>query len=545
MKRKLAAAIVLLIGLAAALISSVTLTEADRLAAQTALGAVQTPFSVDRAAASAFLDAVGALNISLTERVLLALACVAAAALIFGVSGRAVGPYVAEQKGGAVAIYDEELAAAAPRRRVTDAGSGPIVFGVAIAGVFFGGLALWSALAPLQSAAIAPARIAVESSRRTLDHPYGGEIAELLVREGEAVRDGQILLRLDTTEVAAERAVLSRRRDAATALAARRRAELTDAPSVRFPDDLRARARTDPELAEMIDGQARLFEAARAAFEGEIEIGRQRVAQLRERVRGLRLQLAATEDQLALIADEQLSIEPLLDRGLTVRSRILALRRERAVLEGEIGQLTATVAQTEAQIGEIEIVVLQRRRERLAESSEALRAAEDEILQITPRVEALDARVARAELAAPASGAVIGLTKFTVGGAILPGEPILDIVPEDAELIVEARFALVDRDVLRPGMAAKVRLTAFDIRQMEPIDGVLQQVSADAMVDDQTQQNYYRGRIALPPQILSERRIDLAPGMPAEVIVPLAARTPLQYLLEPLARNWGLAMREQ
>ncbi|MEL6978657.1 MAG: HlyD family type I secretion periplasmic adaptor subunit [Pseudomonadota bacterium] len=494
----------------------------------------------------AALDGIAALRLTSFERYLVGFVLAASAFLAWHLSlllGAEGGKAKPQDK--APAVYDAELAAGAPRRRITDRGRQPILYGSAVAVVFFGGLIAWSSLAPLESAAVAQAKVRVESNRYTIDHPDGGVISALFVQEGDSVREGQTLIRLDPTEITSELAVLSRRRDSLRTLNARLEAERDELSAIEYPEDILARAKTDDQLAAMVNGQNTLFAASSEAFEGEIAVGEQRITQLKERIDGLRAELASIENQLVIIKEESDDLEELLRKGLTPQRPVLELRREKAKLEGSTGSLVAEIAQTETRIGETRLSIIQLRRNRLAETSETLRTTLAELLELEPRFEALETRLARTKLRAPSSGVVFDLQKFTTGGVIRPGEPILDIVPDSSALVVEARISPIDRDVISAGMDARVRFTAFSFRSTEPVDGRLTRVSADALTDEATRELYYVGVIEVPGDALESQEIAIKPGMPAEVTIPLRARTILQYIIEPLVQNWEHTFREE
>ncbi|MCI4661526.1 MAG: HlyD family type I secretion periplasmic adaptor subunit [Neomegalonema sp.] len=444
-----------------------------------------------------------------------------------------------------LAVWSEQIGEAPPPPSKAESARGAILIGLLVCLLFFGGLTAWSLLAPLDSAAVAPGKVRVETNRMVLDHPDGGTIAALHVREGDHVTAGDVLLRLDTTRVQAQLSMLERRQDALTTLRARLQAEAAGAPRVDYPEDLRARAVDDAELTQMIATQNSLFNAAQEAFDGEIEISQQKIDQLEDRVDGLTAQLQSLKTQKDLIAEERADLEILLAKGLTPQTRVLALRREEARMEGQIGELQASLAETRAQIGETRLSTLQLSRNRLATTSETLRSSLSELLEIAPQIEALRSQLARRELKAPASGIVFGLTKFTTGGVIQSGEPILSIVPAQSPLVVEAQISLVDRDVVRAGMPARIRFTSFNFRTSEPVPATVLRVSADAVSDESNGTSYYTAVLEVAPEALAAQNLTLEPGMPAEAIIPLGARTPVQYLLEPLLRNWEKALREE
>lgn len=466
------------------------------------------------------------IKIGETERLMTAAALGVYGALLLTVAGRRTARYEMADGARDVVMYDPALVDARPRKRFSDRGRTSIVFGLTTCSLFFGGLALWGALAAIESAAIANGHVRVETNRLTLDHPDGGAIARLFVAEGDRVQKGQVLLNLDDTQLRAEADVLSRRRDTLDTQRFRLIAEQQGEAALIFPDALRKLSETRPSLAEAILLQQDLFDASRDAFLAEIDAREQRSVQLNKRIAGLEAQLAAVRRQSALIAEERADLEALFEKGLTPQSRVLALRRGAADLDGRVGQLEAEIAQIRAGIAEVRLGVVTLRRDRLSQVSEALRETVAEMAELEPRLLALQARLRRTELRAPADGLVFGLRKFTEGGSIRAGEPILDVVPEGQSLIVEAQISPVDRDVIAPGMTARVRFTAFSQRDTQPIEGELVRISADAVEDEAQRTTYYAAVVSVEPALLAAQSIELKPGMPAEVIVPLEARTP-------------------
>ena len=421
----------------------------------------------------------------------------------------------------------------------------PFRFGAAAIVLFFGGLALWSFAAELESATIVQGVARPSSPEAAIDHPDGGVVAALLVRDGDRVAKGQALLRLDAREIKGELRTLLRRRDTLQAVWARMEARRMDAPAVDYPIGLTSRRRADPALARMIGAQTMLFQADREAFHGETAIGAQKTLALRERIDGLRAQLASLRAQRAIIEGELADAETLLEKGLTPKDRLLALQRELVRLDGRIGSVTAEIAETKAQIGETELALLQLRRDRAAETSDGLQRTLAELQQLAPKIEVLRGRLARTELRAPATGVVFDLKKLAIGGVVARGEAVMKIMPDPATLIIEARIAPRDRDSLRENMIARVRPASSSGRREAELKARLIGVSADALFDETTRESFFVGRVALdaPTQTAALRK--LTPGAPVEVFLPHEARTPFEYLVEPLIRSAAKAFNER
>ena len=269
----------------------------------------------------------------------------------------------------------------------------------------------------------------------------------------------------------------------------------------------------------------------------------QRVSLLQERIAGLQAELESVQAQQSVIQEEKADLEQLFSDGLVPQGRVMALERESLRLNGRDGSLEADIAAARVEIGQTELAVVQLERDRVAETADQLRTSFTELAELAPQISALETRLARSELRAPAAGTVFGLTKFTVGGVIRSGEPILDVVPADTRLVVEAQIRPQDRDALKPDMAARVILPAFT--ELDQVDGTLLRVSADAILDERTGQRYYAGIILVDPDALAAANVALEPGMGAEVLVPLGSRTPWQYLIDPLTRSWDRALNEE
>jgi HlyD family secretion protein/epimerase transport system membrane fusion protein len=430
------------------------------------------------------------------------------------------------------------------RRRLDRSAAGPLLLGVAVIGAVFGGFFGWAQSAPLASAAVAPGLVEVEGRRKQVKHLEGGSVAELLVREGDFVHEGQTLLRLDPTKAEAAAAILQAKLDAAAALEARLTAERDGAAAVAFPEALVAR-RAEAEVAEILRGQQALFEARRASLEGQSAVLRQRIAQLDEDIVGLREQRKAKERQILLIAEELKALSGLFAKGYAERPRILALEREQAKLDGERAELISEVARTQQAIGEAELQILQLETRFREEVAGGLRDARDERFDLEERLAAARHLLERTVVRATATGAVVGLNAHTVGGVIKPGDVILEIVPRGERLLVRAEVRPLDIDSVAAGQEAEVRILAFRPRSAPTLHGRVTQVSADSLSDPHTGRPFYLAEIELPDTELARLgSLRIQPGMPADVLIKTGERTALAYLTQPVLESFNRAWRE-
>lgn len=419
------------------------------------------------------------------------------------------------------------------------------LLGMAIVLLFvlaFGG---WSVLAPLASATLAQGTLVVEGSRRTLQHLEGGIIREFLVRDGDVVREGDVLLRLDDTQTAANAEALRGTVDGYRALDSRLMAERDDLPAVRFPPDLLAR-RGEPRVAEILDGQQAIFASRRVALEGQAQILLQRVEQLRAEIRSYEAQMKAQDQQLFFVRAEIDDIKGLVDKGLERRTRLLALQRNAAQLVGSRDQQVGMIAKAEQTIGEAQLQLLQLRNARLAEVTAEQRDLQARLAETRERLRAATDIQQRRDVLAPVGGTVTNLRFHTIGGVVRPGEALADIVPRDEGLVAEVRVQPQDIHVVSMGMAAEIRLTALKQRIVPALHGKVVYVSADVESDPRTLHNFYRAKVRIDPaQLVAIGDVALAPGMPADVMIKSGERTLLRYVSQPLIDSFHRAFREQ
>lgn len=407
--------------------------------------------------------------------------------------------------------------------------------GWAVIAIAFGGLALWSALAPLSSAAIAPGTVVVDSNRKEIAHLDGGVVREILVRDGDRVRSGQVLVRFDATQARARLNLLQGRHDADRAYEARLLAERDHLTAIAFPEDLLARAATNEEVRQILQGQQRLFEARRNALFGEIAILENRIEQSNVQIGGLETQAAAKERQAALVQRELAGVQTLRAKGHASATRVAALEREAERLKGERGRIIAEIAQVRQAIGEARLQIAQAEKSFAEQVEEDLRDVRARLFDTAEQIHAARDVLARLEIRAPTAGTVVDLAVHTKGGVIAPGGRIMDIVPGNDRLVIDARVRPDDIDDLAVGAQADIRFTAFDQYATPVVSGSVNRISADRLIDPKTNLPYFLVRVAIDEKGREQLKgRDLVPGMAAEVIIRKADRTVLGYLLGPL-----------
>lgn len=408
----------------------------------------------------------------------------------------------------------------------------------------FGLTLLWSSLAPLASAVVAPGILKVDSQRKKVQHQEGGIVHEILVRDGDRVKAGQVLLRLDKTNADASRGVLRAGSDLARAQQARLAAERDGLPLV-MPGDLLAR-QDDPKVKEVIDGQTQLYQARRASLNGQLSIVDKQIAFLRNGIDGLLALQRSKEEQLQSHVTELEGLKSLLEKGMVEKTRFRAVEREIARLQGERAEHVSDIAKARASIGEKELEKFQLRKSAREQASEELGKIQGEVNDYEERINAAQHTLERTEIKAPVEGVVVDLKAHTAGGVVGPGEVLMDIVPVNERLIVEAHARPNDVDRLQLGQPAAVKVSAFDQRTMPELNGILQYVSADIIEDPKQQISYFLMRVEIPASELG--RLEgkrLQPGMTADVFVRTGERTFLSYLFEPVMRSFDAAWRER
>jgi HlyD family secretion protein len=424
------------------------------------------------------------------------------------------------------------------------------LIGLGITVLLIGGVGGWASTAQLAGAVIAPGTIVVESNVKKVQHPTGGVVGEILVREGDPVREGQLVLRLDDTVTRSTLGAVRSQLDELMAREARLLAERDDSDALTFSAQLTAR-RDDVSVAAAVAGEEKLFESRKTARTGQRAQLRERIAQLNEEVRGLSAQVAAKESELDLIGKELVGVAELYKKNLVSISRYTQLQRDQTRLQGERGQLIADIARARGKISETELQIIQLDQDFRTEVLKDLRETQGKIAELKERVTAAEDQLKRVDLRAPQGGTVHQLAVHTVGGVISNGETIMQIVPRADELVVEAKVAPYDIDQVPLGATATVRIMAGNQRTTPVISGRVARVSADIAREQQQNsaqpgQPYYTVRIALPgDEVARLKDIHLVPGMPADVFIQTHERTPLQYLVKPLQEQIARTFRER
>ena len=418
-----------------------------------------------------------------------------------------------------------------------------LLAGMAFVVLLFGGVGGWAATTKLAGAVIAPGVLVVDTSVKRIQHPTGGVVGEILVEEGDTVRAGEVLIRLDATQTRANLAILSTSLDELSARGARLEAERDGAEAVMFHEALLAR-RDNSEIARLITGEQNLFELRRESRAGQKAQLRERVAQLKDEIEGLIAQAAAKEREIELIKTELEGVEHLYRKNLVPITRMTELRRTEARLEGERGQLVAATAQAKGRIAEIELQIIQIDQDLRSEVARELGDIRAKASELGERRIAAEDQLKRIQIRAPQDGTVHQLEVHTVGGVIQPGETLMLVVPAGDDLSVEAHVAPQEIDRVRLGQKALLRFSAFNQRTTPEIVGHISRISADISKDRNTGTSYYTVRIAVSESAkLGDVR--LIPGMPVETFIETAERTVLSYLVKPLTDHFRRAFREE
>jgi HlyD family type I secretion membrane fusion protein len=417
------------------------------------------------------------------------------------------------------------------------------VMGFVIIFIFFGILGIWAAFAQLGSGAVASGQLQVDSNQKTVQHLEGGIIRRIHVRNGDVVPAGEVLVELDDTRVRVEFDLLEQQHLANLGLRARLEAERDRKRSVVFSKTLTAR-RSDPYVDEIIKGQQRLFANRTKALRSQISLLNQRVGQTREEISALSAQQQADERQLELIDEEIADLRKLYEAGLARKTRLLSLERTEAQLQGSIGNREALIARAEQTISETEFQKINLIEQSASEVEAELREVQNTLEDLEDRLTGARDLLDRSQIRAPYAGRVYGLRFHTEGGVVGPAEPMMGIVPENDELIVQVKIDPVDRDNVEVGADASVRLTSFSQRTTKPIEGKLVDISADVVQGD-GQPPYYEARIELDRDSLAKQpELHLIQGMPASAVIKTGDQTLLEYLLAPISRSLEQALKE-
>jgi HlyD family type I secretion membrane fusion protein len=412
-----------------------------------------------------------------------------------------------------------------------------VMAGVALA------LGAWAAAAPLSGAVIAPGFVKVDLNRKVVQHQEGGTVRAIRVRDGDRVKQGQELVVLDDVRIDAQFDSLRTQLDAERAKAARLEAERAYAAKPVFPGDLLKR-KDELKIAEQLERETTLFRARRDAVETQVAMLRKQITETAAETAALGEQLAAEERALKLQREELVSNERLLEQGYVQKTRIMTLQRAVAEYEARHGEHRAELSKARQRVSELELRALSMRNAYAQSAADELKEASARIFDLEERIRPSRDASERQRINAPIGGEVVGLRVFSQGAVVGPREVLMEIVPEEKRLIIEARIRPEDINHVRAGSPADVRLTAYQARTTPLVPGEVTYVSGDRLVDQQTGAPYYIVHINVPPEQLAQEKLRLQAGMPAEVFIRTDQRTTVDYLLAPVTGYLRRSMRE-
>ncbi|KQQ81292.1 HlyD family type I secretion periplasmic adaptor subunit [Aureimonas sp. Leaf324] len=420
-----------------------------------------------------------------------------------------------------------------------------LTVGIALVALLSGVVGGWAANVSLSGAVIAHGTLVVDTAIKQAQHPLGGVVETLAVREGDQVSAGQLLVRLDATQARTTLQIVVKRLDEALARKARAEAEQASRPTITVPPELADR-RDTPDVREALAGEETMFELRRAAREGQQTQLRGRIDELEGTIAGLTEQVASKDDQLNLIDEELGNVVSLVQKKLVTATRATTLKRERAETLGERGQLTTTIAEAKGKIAAAKLQITQVDHDARETASREIQEARAQIAEYVERKTAAEDELRRIEIRAPQSGVVHKLMVHTVGGVIRPGETIMDIVPLEEKLSVEIQVLPKDINDVHVGQGAKLRFSGINQRTTPEISGTVTRVAADVAEDKRTGLPYYSARIEVTPEEMAKLTgLRPVPGMPVEAFIQTGERTALSYFVQPLSDQVSRAFRER
>lgn len=410
----------------------------------------------------------------------------------------------------------------------------------------FGGLIAWGTYSTISAAVVASGFIEVDQRKQVVQHPDGGVVAEILVRNGDAIKAGDPIIMLDDAELQSEQNILSRALFEVQANIDRLSAEAVEAEQIAFRTALVAATEGKPDLQRILDTQQTLFDTRRTTLSQTDDQLRERRAQSEASIVGLGKQLAANQTQAELLNTNLVTFQDLLDKNLTERSQVVELQQQIAQINGRTGETEAQIAATRNAIAGYEIERLQARSERQESAQEEIRNLQPREAELQEKLWAVETRLSRLNLKAPVDGVVYGMNIFTVGSVVPAGGEVAAIVPDKSALIVSVQLAPAEIDRVTIGQDAVLKFPAFNARTTPEVSGQVSLISADAMLDEQTGQRYFAGEVAIDPSayaLLGDQEI--IPGMPVEAFIQTGAQSPASYMLKPFTDYLDLAFREE
>ena len=424
--------------------------------------------------------------------------------------------------------------------------SRPMMIGLLALGILVGGFGGWATLTEISGAIVASGQIEVDQNRQVVQHPDGGVVKDIYVEEGDAVSVGDVLISLDPSIEESELSIIQGQVFELMARHGRLTVERDGIGAITFDLRLIERAKTDAGIAELMQGQENLFQARVASNAKQIEQLTKRKSQIANQIDGIVAQRAAVATQLDLIEQELADQQKLLDRGLAQASRVLALQRSQAELSGDVGDLIAKQAESEGRITDLDIQIEGLETTRREDAISRLRDQQYRTLELEERAGALIEKLMRMDIRAPVSGIVYGLSVFTPRSVIRPADPVMFLIPQDRPLVITVQVPPIDIDQVYVGQNAVLRFSALDQRTTPELFGKVTKVSPDAFQDDASRMSYYRAEILLNEGETDRlpANVTLIPGMPVEAFIRTQDRTPLAYLIKPLADYFAKAFRE-
>jgi HlyD family type I secretion membrane fusion protein len=424
----------------------------------------------------------------------------------------------------------------------------PIVAGSIVVLVLVFGLLIWAFVAHITGAVVAVAQVRVEGNSKVIKHRDGGIIRRIYVREGQFVRRGQMLMQLDPVQAESTVAVWQAQYDSALADIARLQAQQTGSMEIRFPPELLAR-QSDPQVAALLIGQRALHNSSMMLYTSQAAVLRSQASQMQTQIQGMRAQMSSVDMQSGSISEELSGVRELNRLGYAPKTRVSALQRNSAQLKGQKGAILSDMARAQQGIGGLSIQIAQLNEKRQAEAAAGIRQDQDKLTEAAPKLRATAESLYQTVVRAPVDGYVFNLTQFTEGGVAQSGERLMDIVPNDTALVLNAKVRPNDIAEVRVGMPARITLTAFNPRTTPQLDGHVTLVSADATVDEQGQSRemYYLVQIKVDPGQLARigNGVHMTPGMQAQVNIVTGSRTIMDYLLGPMTESMRTALRER
>ncbi len=423
----------------------------------------------------------------------------------------------------------------------------PILLGAIALFALIGGFGTWAVLTHISGAVIASGIVEVDQNRQVIQHPDGGVVMEVAVKEGDSVTAGDVLLRLDDTALQSRLNVIEGQYYELLARRARLAAERDDTATLTYPQDLLELAATRPEVASLLAGQRQLFASRRETLETQIAQLRKRASQIMAQIDGIDAQQSALNAQLELLRKELDQQSSLLEKGLTQAGKVLTLKRSEAGLLGQIGELAAARAQAQGRATEIDLQITQLASQRREEAISQLRDQDSTELELAEERLTLIEQIKRLSIRAPVSGVVLGLTVHAERAVLRPAEPLMYLVPQDRPLVISAQISPLHVDEVFVGQNVRLKFNALPSRSTPDLNGQIVTVSPDAFQDDKSGQKYYRAEIHLTPGELVKlpKGTNLKPGMPVTAYIRTADRTPFAYLTDPMADFFAKAFRER